>query len=67
MLLNGNSIFKLRYGRYTDIVAGPYKEVLDCAAEIVKITGETVSIFCEGTASVWGTVTPQSVANQLPD
>ena len=47
--------------------AGSYAEVLECAAEIVRITDQTVSIFCEGTASVWGTVTPESVANQLPD
>jgi hypothetical protein len=67
MLLNGNSIFKLRYGRCYDMVAGSYAEVLECAAEIVKMTDQTVSIFCEGTASVWGTVTPQSVANRLPD
>tara|TARA_R110000772_G_scaffold250930_1_gene365763 strand:+ start:1780 stop:2037 length:258 start_codon:yes stop_codon:yes gene_type:complete len=67
MLLNGNSIFQLRYGRYTDMVAGSYKEVQGCAAEIVRLTDLTVSIFCEGTASVWETVTPLSVANQLPD
>jgi len=67
MILNGNSIFQLRYGRYTDMMAGPYIEVLECAAEIVKLTDLTVSIFCEGTSSVWGTVTPESVANQLPD
>jgi len=67
MLLNGNSIFQLRYGRYTDMVAGSYAEVLEAAAEIVKMTDQTVSIFCEGTASVWSTVTPLSLANRLPD
>jgi hypothetical protein len=67
MILNGNSIFQLRYGRYTDMVAGSYNEVVECAEEIVKLTNQTVSIFCEGTDSVWGTVTPESVANQLPD
>jgi hypothetical protein len=67
MLLNGNSIFQLRYGRYTDMVAGSYQEVVECAEEIVKFTNQTVSIFCEGTASVWSTVTPLSLANRLPD
>lgn len=67
MILNGNSIFKLRFGNYTEMVAGPYVEVLEHAAEIVKTTQLAVSIFCEGTASVWGTVTPQSVANRIPD
>lgn len=67
MLLNGNSIFQLRYGRYTDMVAGSYQEVVECAEEIVQFTNQTVSIFCEGTASVWSTVTPLSLANRLPD
>jgi hypothetical protein len=67
MILNGNSIFQLRYGRYTDMVAGSYNEVVECAEEIVKLTNQTVSIFCEGTASVWSTVTPLSLANRLPD
>lgn len=65
MLLNGNHIFtlKCKTARHDMIVASDNFQEIQCEAIVLcKATNEDVNIYCHGTASNYGTVTPEFVA-----
>ena len=63
MLLHGNNIFTIRWSDKTStIVAGDYVDVREFVTETVAKYQLTANIFCHGTDSNWGTITPEFVA-----
>ncbi len=66
MILNGNQIYTLqcKEPRHNMLIAGNnYQEIMSEAMVLCKATGETVNIYCHGTASVMGNVTPEFLAS----
>jgi len=62
MLLNGNQIYTLqcKEPRHDMLVASDnYQEVVSEAMVLCRATGEEVNIYCHGTASIMGNVTPE--------
>lgn len=62
MLLNGNQIYTLQcQTRANDMLVASdnYQEVMSEAMVLCKATNEVVNIYCHGTASIMGNVTPE--------
>ena len=65
MFLNANYIYTLRCKTAANSMlcaASTYQEIQSEAIVLCKATGEVVDIYCHGTASVMGNVTPEFVA-----
>lgn len=65
MFLNANHIYTLRCKTPANSMlcaASDYTEVVSEAIVLCKATGEVVDIYCHGTASSMGNVTPEFVA-----